>query len=104
MGPESTEFPVFSLLNRDSALRDGFAVDSPHRHVVCGCGDFAPATSEHPTKHRAFAGSWERGHSSIGTGDGEFRADGGQGVAFVSVAKFGGPDSLPIRARGKFEF
>ena len=37
------------------------------------------------------------GHSRIGTGDGEFRADSGDLVAFVSVAKFGGSDSLPIR-------
>ena len=37
------------------------------------------------------------GHSRIGTGDVEFRADRGQLVAFVSVAKFGGPDSPPIR-------
>jgi len=44
------------------------------------------------------------GHSRIGTGDGEFLADSGQRVAFVSVAEFGGPDSLPIRTKGNFEF
>jgi len=37
------------------------------------------------------------GHSRIRTGDGEFRADSGQLVALISVAKFGGSDSLPIR-------
>jgi hypothetical protein len=40
------------------------------------------------------------GHSRIRTGDAEFRTDSGQLVAFISVAKFGGSDSLPIRPTG----
>ena len=39
-------------------------------------------------------------HQPLRTGDGEFRADSGQLVAFISVAKFGGSDSLPIRPTG----
>ncbi len=54
-----------------------------------------------------FRGVLEEGHSRIRTGDGEFRADSGQLVAFISVANFGGSDSLPIRPHReywKFEF
>ena len=40
------------------------------------------------------------GRLPIGTGDGDFGADRGQLAAFVSVAKFGGPVSLPIRLIG----
>ncbi len=47
-----------------------------------------------------FRGVLGEGHSRIRTGDGEFRADSGQLVAFISVAKFGGSDSLPIRPTG----
>jgi hypothetical protein len=48
-----------------------------------------------------FRGVLGEAHSRIRTGDGKFRADGGQLVAFISVAKLGGPDSLPIRATGR---
>ncbi len=47
-----------------------------------------------------FRGVLGEGHSRIRTGDGKFRADSGQLVAFISVAKFGGSDSLPIRPTG----
>jgi hypothetical protein len=60
--------------------------------------------TRHPRPSRKlprFRGVLGEGHSRIGTGDGEFRADSGQRVAFVSVADFGGPDSLPIRPTGK---
>jgi hypothetical protein len=79
MARNPSEFPAFSLLNRDSAPRDGFALDSPLRHVVCGCRDFAPAPRDPPRNSRAFAGSWERGTAKSGpetASSGRWRAAG----------------------------
>jgi len=54
-------FPCIFPTERDFARRDGFAPDCPHRQLVRGCRDFAPATRDHPRNSRAFAGSWKRG-------------------------------------------
>jgi hypothetical protein len=60
--PGAAAFPcIFPAEQGTRPQRDGFAPDSPHRHLVCGCRDFAAATSDHPRNSRAFAGSWERG-------------------------------------------
>ena len=98
--PKIVRIPCIFPADQGVGPGDGFARDWLHRQPVCGCRDFAPATRDHPRNSRAFAGSWERGHGRIGTGDGELRADSGELVAFVSVAKFGGPVSLPIRLIG----
>ncbi len=72
----------------------------PLRHAVRGCGNFAPATRGPPRKPPRIRRILGEGHSRIRTGDGEFRADTGQLVAFVSLAKLAGSDSLPIRPGG----
>jgi hypothetical protein len=61
IAPNPAEFPVFSLLNRDSAPRDGFALECTHRQPVWGCRDSTPATRDHPRNSRALAESWEPG-------------------------------------------
>ena len=48
----------------------------------------------------AFSRGLGEGRSRIRTGDGELRADSGQRIAFVSVARFGGSDSPLIRPAG----
>ena len=57
------EIPCIFPVDQGYGLRDGFATDWFHRHLVCGCRDFAPATRDHPRNSRVFAGSWQRGVS-----------------------------------------
>ncbi len=97
--------------------RFGFAPDSPQRRLRLSRPILkvrillSPPTSlrlqrlctRYPRpsqKLPRFRGVLGEGHSRIRTGDSEFRADSGQPVAFISVANFGGSDSLPIRPRG----
>jgi hypothetical protein len=59
--PGSKRLPCIFPVDQGFGPRDEFAMDCQHRHPVCGCRDFAPATRDHPRNSRAFAGSWERG-------------------------------------------
>ncbi len=75
--------------------RDEFAIDSTHRHSVCGCRDSprAPAT---PEKSPRFRGVLAVESSRIRTGDCGLLAGTAPRPAFVSVARLGGSLWLPI--------
>jgi hypothetical protein len=97
-GPNPAEFPVSSPLSRERRVRTRLPAPPPSLRLRRLCGRTPRPTQKVPR----FRGVLGEGRSRIGTGDGEFRADRGRLVAFISVAKFGGPDSLPIRAAAPF--
>jgi len=98
--PDPAEFPVSFLLNRDSGPETGshWTRRTANQSAVAETWRPHPATlPESPARSR---GLGEGVHSRIGTGDRRFQTDDGHRVAFISVAEFGGPDSLPIRPIG----
>jgi hypothetical protein len=59
--PGSPDFGVFPYIfpaNQGFRLRDEFATDCTHRHLVCGCGDFPRALGHSLRNPRDSAGSW----------------------------------------------
>jgi hypothetical protein len=64
--PLADRFPCIFPGDQGIGARDGFALACPHRQLVWGCRDPAPAPRDPPRKRRAFAGSWERGRAEAG--------------------------------------
>ena len=110
-GPETAgSGPIASSWSRLSLL-PSLAVRFRFRFAPQGIPEFripfAPPTSlrlqrprtrfpRPPQKLPRFRGVLREAHSRIRTGDAELRADSAPLVAFVSVARFGGSDSLQI--------
>ena len=55
------ELPCSFPKDQGTHYRDEFATDCPHRHLVCGCGDFARALGHSLRNPRDSAGSWRSG-------------------------------------------
>jgi hypothetical protein len=54
----SGRFPCIFPMDQGFGRRDGFAPDSPHRQLVCGCRDFPPVLANSPRNPRDSARSW----------------------------------------------
>ena len=91
--------PTDETLVTQRRVRSRLPPPPPSLRLQRLCGRTPRPTQKLPR----FRGVLGEGHSRIGTGDGEFQADGGQRAALISVAKFGGSDS-PHRECWGFEF